>query len=84
LANLDTNDVVWGRDGETIYFDCSNDPVIYRANVKNRKLEKYISLKGLRRTGFFGLSLNIAPDNNPVLLREAGIQEIYSLQVSLP
>jgi dipeptidyl aminopeptidase/acylaminoacyl peptidase len=84
LANVGTNDVVWSRDGKTIYFDCTNEPVIYRAEVKSRKLEKYIPLKGLRRTGFFGLSLNIAPDNNPVLLREAGVHEVYSLQVSLP
>ncbi len=84
LANVGTNDVVWSLDGGTIYFDCPNEPVVYRVDVKSRRLEKYIPLNGLRRTGFFGWSLNIAPDNNPMLLREAGVHEVYSLQVSLP
>jgi Tol biopolymer transport system component len=84
LANVGTNDVVWSRDSGTIYFDCPNEPVLYRVDLKSRKLEKYASLKGLRRAGFFGWSLNIAQDNNPVLLREAGVHEVYSLQVSLP
>jgi hypothetical protein len=33
LANVGTDDVVWGPDGETIYSTAPNEPVIYRAEV---------------------------------------------------
>ncbi len=84
LANVGANDVVWSRDGEDIYLNSSDEATIYRVNVKSRQLRKHINLEGLRRAGFFGLTLNMAPDNNPVLLREAGIHEVYSLRVRLP
>jgi Tol biopolymer transport system component/DNA-binding winged helix-turn-helix (wHTH) protein len=84
LADVGTNDVVWSRDGQNIFFDSPNEPAIYRVNLKDRQTRKEISLEGMRRTGFYGWSLNIAPDNEPVLLEEAGINEVYSLQTYLP
>lgn len=84
LANVGSNDCVWSHDGEYIYFDSPWEAVIYRVRVKTRELERYASLQGIRRTGFFGWSLNLAPDDSPVLLREEGIHEVYSLDVRLP
>jgi Tol biopolymer transport system component/DNA-binding winged helix-turn-helix (wHTH) protein len=84
LANVGTNDVVWSRDGQEISFDSTNEPTIYHINLKDQMLRKGPTLEGLRRTGFYGWSLNIAPDDNPVLLEEAGINEVYSLDVHFP
>jgi Tol biopolymer transport system component/DNA-binding winged helix-turn-helix (wHTH) protein len=84
LADVGTNDVVWSRDSQQILFDSPNEAVIYHVSLKDYRLTKDINLGGMRRTGFYGWSLNIAPDNNPVLLEEAGINEVYSLQAYFP
>lgn len=84
LASVGSNDCVWSHDGEYIYFDSPWEATVYRVRVKTRELERYASLQGIRRTGFFGWSLNLAPDDTPVLLREEGIHEVYSLDVRLP
>lgn len=84
LADVGVNDCVWSHDGESIYFDSPWEPTIFRYHLKTHTLERYASLKGIRRTGFFGWSLNLAPDDSPVLLREAGIHEVYALQAELP
>ena len=84
LADVGTNDVVWGGDSQDIFFDSTDEPAIYQFRVKDRKLKKIIDLRGMRRTGFYGWSLNLALDNNPVLLEEAGINEVYSLYTYFP
>jgi len=84
LADTGINDVVWSRNADAIYFDSPTDAAVYRVDVKSRQVTRFASLQGLRRTGFFGWNINIAPDNTPMLLREAGIHEVYSLEVRLP
>ncbi|NUQ30411.1 MAG: hypothetical protein HOQ35_18100 [Acidobacteriaceae bacterium] len=84
IANVGINDCVWSHDGQYLYFDSPAEPTIYRVKIRTRTLEKYASLEGIRRTGFFGWSLNLAPDDTPVLLREAGIHEVYALDLKLP
>jgi Tol biopolymer transport system component/DNA-binding winged helix-turn-helix (wHTH) protein len=84
LADTGINDVVWGRNSDEIYFDSPNDAAVYRVDLKSRQVKRFASLQGVRRTGFFGWSINIAPDNTLILLREAGIHEVYSLEVRLP
>jgi Tol biopolymer transport system component/DNA-binding winged helix-turn-helix (wHTH) protein len=84
LTDVGVNDCVWSHDGEYIYFDSPSEPTIFRYHIRSHTLERYASLHGLRRTGFFGWSLNLGPDDAPLLLREAGVHEVYSLRVDLP
>jgi Tol biopolymer transport system component len=74
----------WSRDSRYIYFDTGgNDSAFYRVNVSDRKLERLVSLKNLRRTGSFqwtGLDL----DNSPLLLRDTGTEEVYALDWQAP
>ncbi len=74
----------WSRDSKHIYFDSLGaDSAFYRVRISDRKLERLVSLKGVRRTGFAGWS-GLAPDDSPLLLRDVGSQEIYALDWEAP
>jgi len=74
----------WSRDSTYIQFDAPGaDPAFYRVRISDRKLERLVSLKDVRRTGFFGWT-GLAPDDSPMLVRDVGTQEIYALDLQLP
>jgi Tol biopolymer transport system component len=72
----------WSRDSKYIYFDATG-PAFYRVRIRDQKLERLASLKNLRTTGAFGWT-GLAPDDSPLLLRDAGTQEIYALDWEAP
>jgi len=76
----------WSRDGNYIYFHSfGSDTALYRVRVSDHKLEKIVSLKGIRLTiGTFGTWCGLAPDDSPLVLRDVGSQEIYALDLQLP
>jgi len=77
----------WSRDSQYVYFimSRSNDSdKVFRVSIADRKLEEIQSLKEARQTGFFGSWFGLAPDNSPLILRNAATQEIYALDVDLP
>jgi hypothetical protein len=58
---------------------------VFSVRIADRKLEEIESLKDAHRaTGFFGSWLGLAPDDSPLILRDAATQEIYALDVDLP
>ncbi len=72
----------WSRDGRYIYFNgaLNNEEGYYRVQVSDGKLERICSLKGFQAAGgAFGNWSGIAPDESPLLVRDASIQEIYAL-----
>jgi len=76
----------WSRDGTYLYFLSSGrDAAIYRVRISDHKLEKVVSLKGIRLTiGQVGTWCGLGPDDSPLILRDVGSQEIYALDVQLP
>ena len=76
----------WSRNGNYLYFHTfGSEPAIYRVRISDHKLEKIVSLKGLRLTiGDFGTWCGLAPDDSPLVLRDVGSQEIYALDLQLP
>jgi serine/threonine protein kinase/Tol biopolymer transport system component len=72
----------WSRDSRYIYFDGSldNEEGYFRVRIADGKLERIFSLKGFQAaSGAFGNWTGIAPDESPLLVRDASIQEIYAL-----
>lgn len=72
----------WSRDGRYIYFDSilSEDPAFYRLRISDRKLERLVSLSGIRR--FWGEMAEwsgLAPDDSLLLTRDASNQEVYAI-----
>jgi eukaryotic-like serine/threonine-protein kinase len=85
LVNMFASYPSWSRDGKYIYFDSpfGEDPALLRVRISDHKLEKLVSLKGFRRSGFyywFGLAL----DDSPLVVRYAGTREIYALDWDAP
>ena len=74
----------WSRDGEYLYYlRYGPESAVMRVRVRDRQEEEVASLKGLRQAGrLAGLELSLTPDGAPIVLRDVGTQEIYSLDWS--
>jgi serine/threonine protein kinase/Tol biopolymer transport system component len=87
LARPNAGYLDWTPDSKYLYFDTpgETDPAFYRVRMSDRKLERVVSLKNVRRAwGQLGPWAGLAPDASPLLLRDIGTQEIYALDVELP
>jgi eukaryotic-like serine/threonine-protein kinase len=80
LAKVPAGFIVWSRTGEYLYFIRSFvQSAIVRVRISDRKVEQVMDLKGFHQTGFFPGWFGLAPDDSPILLRDAGTHEIYAL-----
>jgi Tol biopolymer transport system component len=72
----------WSHDGQYLYFDTilTEDPAFFRIRISDHKLERLVSLKGVRRFwGELGEWTGLAPDDSLLLVRDTSSQEIYAL-----
>jgi serine/threonine protein kinase/Tol biopolymer transport system component len=70
----------WSRDGKYVYFlHYPENPALLRIRINDRKLEQVADLKGFLATGFWGFWLGLDPEDSPLMLRDAGAQDVYSL-----
>ncbi len=77
----------WSHDGQYIYFDTTltDDPNFFRIRISDRKLERLISLNGVRQYwGDFGSWTGLAQDDSLLLVRDTSSQEIYALDWQAP
>lgn len=74
---------VWSRDSHYLYFvRLSEDGGVFRVPVAGAKPEKLVDLSGFSHTGALNGWFGIDPDGAPLLLRDGGSDEIYSLMLS--
>jgi len=77
----------WSHDGRFIYYLTGPnyhgvnfaERGVYRIPVTGGKPEKVAGLNGFRHTGYYSFWMGLDPDDNPLLLRDAGTDEIYAL-----
>ena len=71
----------WSRDSRLIYFlgSMREKQGVYRVPVSGGEPELVLNLKDVRQTGIWGSWLGLDPQDNPLLLRDAGTDEIYAL-----
>ena len=70
----------WSHDGLYVYvFDFSGKTAIIRIRVSDHKTEQVADLKNMATTGRYGAALALAPDDSPLLLRDTGSQDVYSV-----
>jgi DNA-binding winged helix-turn-helix (wHTH) protein/Tol biopolymer transport system component len=77
----------WSRDSKYIYFRSlpEDDSWLCRLRIADASLDRIGSLKNIRQTGAFGWWwVGLTPDGSPLVLRDTGTEEIYSLDVDLP
>jgi Tol biopolymer transport system component len=88
LTQTSANHPAWSHDGKYLYFNSSaeGEPAIYRVEVKDRKLERVVSLKDVKRptSQSFGSWTGLGPDDAPLALRDISTYEIYALDLQLP
>jgi Tol biopolymer transport system component len=79
----------WSPDGKYAYFEDmgSDGPEIDRVSLATRKKERVVLLKGISRVNMpdSGNPWNgVAPDGSPLIMRDVGNRELYSLELQLP
>jgi hypothetical protein len=80
IAKITLGFLNWSKSGEYVYFlHEENQPSVMRVRIRDRKLERVADLKNFRQAGYWSVWLGMAPDDSPLLLRDTGTQEIYSL-----
>jgi hypothetical protein len=87
LAKIFVAYLTLSRGGRYVYFNgaVDNQEGYYRVQVSDNKLEQLFSMKGFQAArGAFGNWTGLGPDETPLLVRDASIQEIYVLDWETP
>lgn len=77
----------WSRDGRYIYFVGTHEDgrAIFRVGIGDRKIDLWASLKGARLAqGVFGAWNGWTLDDQPLMLRDEGTQDVYALEWQTP
>jgi Tol biopolymer transport system component len=82
-TTLDTGAVAfpeWSHDSRSIYYvKWTDSPAVLRIRVADGKQESLADLKGVQYTGVYSLWMGIDPADTPMMLRDAGTDDIYLL-----
>ena len=74
----------WSKDEKYVYLmDFTGDAII-RVRLADHKVERVADLSSFLRTGFEASWFGLAPDGSPLLLRNTGTADIYSLDWEAP
>jgi len=87
-AKTVVNSPGWSRDSKYIYIDNSptqKEPALLRLRLSDHKIEQVMNLKDIRRAAgnphaWSGIDI----DGSPLIVRDVGSQEIYSLDWQAP
>jgi Tol biopolymer transport system component len=73
----------WSSDARYLYFlRRGSDPAILRVRIADGTIEQVTDLKGVGQTGFrSGFWMGLTPEDSPLILRDVGTEEIYSLDL---
>jgi eukaryotic-like serine/threonine-protein kinase len=75
----------WSADGRYVYFLREPDnPAVLRIRMSDRSVERVADMKDFTACGFYGIWLGLDPDDSPLLLRDAGSQDVYALDWEAP
>ena len=75
----------WSHDGQYVYvLDYRGKNAVVRIRISDHKTEQVADLKDFATTGRYGGCLALAPDDSPLLLRDTGTQDVYSVDWESP
>jgi Tol biopolymer transport system component len=75
----------WSHDGQYVYArDARGKGAILRIRVSDHKVEQLVDLKDFSLVGSYGPALTLTSDDAPLLLRDAGTQDVYALDWEAP
>lgn len=84
VDNTYVGDMRWSSDGRYVYYSRrGTDPAILRVRIADAAIDQVIDLKGVRQTGYRGgFWMGLTPDGSPLVLRDVGTEEVYSLDLT--
>ena len=77
----------WSHNGDSIFFlnHLAGGDQVFRVSVTSHKLEEVADLKNFHGAPFLiGYWFGLAPDDSPLLIRDAGIWDFHALTLKLP
>jgi Tol biopolymer transport system component/DNA-binding winged helix-turn-helix (wHTH) protein len=75
----------WSHDGRSIYFNGTlpnDDMRVYRVPLAGGSEQSIVGLRDFPLTGWYSGWFGLDPDDNPLLLRDEGTDEIYALTLN--
>jgi sugar lactone lactonase YvrE len=85
-CQVSANYADFSRDGKYVYFSDATATSIYRVLLGGNKIESVTKIDvpgGAKKDDFWYWS-GLAPDDSPLVMRNASTQEIYALDVDFP
>ena len=80
LANGSLSWLNWSHDGQYVYvLDFKEKDAVVRIRISDHKIERVADLKNFMTTGRYGGCLALTPDDSPLLLRDTGTEDVYSV-----
>jgi len=77
--------LTWSKDGQSVYvLHYEGKGAVLRIRISDHKAEKIFDLNNFTTGGRYGGWLGLAPDDSPLLLRDAGTQDVYALDWEAP
>jgi eukaryotic-like serine/threonine-protein kinase len=77
--------LTWSKDGQYLYVLDSSEPrAVVRIRISDRKIERVAELKNLALTGHWEMWMALTPDDSPLLMRNAGTEDVYALDWEEP
>ncbi|HUA14312.1 MAG TPA: protein kinase [Verrucomicrobiae bacterium] len=75
----------WSHDGQYVYMvDFAGKNAVTRIRISDHKAEQIADLKNFIGAGRYGVSLTLTPDDSPLLLRDTGTEDVYSVDWQEP
>ena len=75
----------WSKDGQSLQAnDSSGMGTVIRVRLSDHKTERVVDLKNFVTSGYYNAWFAVAPDDSPILLRNAGTQDVYALDWEEP
>jgi eukaryotic-like serine/threonine-protein kinase len=85
LANGSLSWLNWSHDSKYVYvLDFRGQDAVVRIRISDRREEQVANLTNFVSAGRYGGALALTPDDSPLLLRDTGSQDIYSVDWELP
>ena len=83
-----TGSIGWpwfSKDGQYLYFqDSTGTGALARLRLSDRHVEKVLDLKNFVTVGAYGGWFGPGPDGSPLMLRNSGTTDVYSLDFEEP
>jgi len=77
--------LTWSKDGQFVYvLHYEGKGAVLRIRISDHKAEKIVDLSNFTTGGRYGGWLGLDPDDSPLLLRDAGTQDVYALDWEAP